>query len=53
MAQYAHQHELPPDLLARKGLFGQFLHAGTHMRFFAGAEVARTLGAASGLGFKI
>ena len=45
LAAYGSQHELSPELLSRKGLLGQFLKIGNLIRFFAGAEIALTLGA--------
>ena len=44
-AQYRHQHELPQEFLERRGLLGQFIRTGGKIRFFAGAEIALTLGA--------
>ena len=45
LAQDAFQHQMPHDLLERRGLLGHLVHDGVRGRFFAGAEIAVTLGA--------
>ena len=39
MASYGSQHEFSDDKLLAKGLFGNLLQYGDHVRFFSGAEV--------------
>ena len=45
IAQYQHQHELPPRMLEQQGLHGCLLEAPSGLRFFAGAEIAAIHGA--------